>query len=855
MIKELKYGGMASVPSDYECPDGQLAVAVNVVNENGEIKPFIHPDPFMNIIGELLFVHKSSNYENFITIDDGNLWWQTRTSGREVISPVGTVTKIEAIGNTLVIISDQSLSYLLWVDGAYKSLGSKPPELKLSFGLQGEVVKSTEKVLEGSIPGTNLSVDQRKALASAEIAEINPFIQKEAIDKGRFLFPFLIRYAFRMYDGTLSMHSSPILMLPSAGEAPFVVLNIQPPPPANISFIESFHISAFVCNLDFVSTNVSTEISEWSEIIQGVDIFISAPIYTYDQNGTEANTTATRPGQTGVDTEFSVMKTSHNEFYEKKHIYAAENTQHSLPPLLDLEKIAEQVDTGLLYKVKSLTIEEVTKTTTRTKIEIEPNVLETLQMQEQMTDDYNSHNQLQAGVSYTYNARLNIAGIKQRMFDGFAAEAQTTYQNFPNPLPTDIYVFIKKDGREMVLKSAGSKALGDSFGYYLYYPDPAAYRMVIQRGGQYADIKLEPHPAFNGAFYFNNFAELPWSAVVPTGLVPTADPTVTEPNKLYTSEVNNPFVFPVAGITTIGTSEIVGLASSTRALSQGQFGQFPLYVFTGEGIWALEVSAAGTYSSRQMVARDVCNNAHSITQIDGAVVFTTDQGVMLIQGAEISNISRVLSGATFSLDTLLAFDEVIAATGLDDIAVALRAMIPFEEYMSGCAMAFDYANRRLMVFNDTKPYAYIFSLRDGLWSIATSDYIGVANNYPDSYLTHQSGGLSNLSEIISPDDARTVQGLLITRPLKLDAPDVLKTVSTVAQKGQLQPTQVKQVLYGSRDGATFQPLASSTAAFIRRAAGTPYKQFRLVVIPSLTIRDSLSKAVIEFNLKYTNKLR
>lgn len=51
-------------------------------------------------------------------------------------------------------------------------------------------------------------------------------------------------------------------------------------------------------------------------------------------------------------------------------------------------------------------------------------------------------------------------------------------------------------------------------------------------------------------------------------------------NKLYSSAVNNPFFIPASSAVTIGNSQILGLSSAAKALSQGQFGQFPLYAFT-----------------------------------------------------------------------------------------------------------------------------------------------------------------------------------------------------------------------------------------------------------------------------------
>ena len=46
------------------------------------------------------------------------------------------------------------------------------------------------------------------------------------------------------------------------------------------------------------------------------------------------------------------------------------------------------------------------------------------------------------------------------------------------------------------------------------------------------------------------------------------------PNKIYTSEVNNPFYFPVLGINSVGTGKILGISSAAKALSEVSLGSF-----------------------------------------------------------------------------------------------------------------------------------------------------------------------------------------------------------------------------------------------------------------------------------------
>ena len=82
---------------------------------------------------------------------------------------------------------------------------------------------------------------------------------------------------------------------------------------------------------------------------------------------------------------------------------------------------------------------------------------------------------------------------------------------------------------------------------FLFYPNINAYKAVIVTHyglPQYYEVPLEQHKFLNGAFYFAGW-ENP-----PTGLsdYPTASPReqriIDLPNKIYTSEINNPFHFP-----------------------------------------------------------------------------------------------------------------------------------------------------------------------------------------------------------------------------------------------------------------------------------------------------------------------
>lgn len=326
--------------------------------------------------------------------------------------------------------------------------------------------------------------------------------------------------------------------------------------------------------------------------------------------------------------------------------------------------------------------------------------------------------------------------------------------------------------------------------------------------------------------------------------------TVGMENKIYASKVNNPFVFPVLGITTVGVGEVYGVSTAAKALSEGQFGQFPLYAFTSDGVWALEVASNGAYSARQPITRDVCVDKDSITQIDSAVLFATARGIMMLSGSQSTCISDVLeSEDAFSLAALRFGAEIIKLAGLLDKHFDY---IPFRQYIQDSGMVFDYARQRIVLYNPTKAYAYVYSLRTKMWGMMENTIVHGVNSYPQALVMCNDGSLVDLSEY---EEARETKVLFVTRPLKFGAPDVLKTVESVIQRGHFNDGSIKMVLYGSKDLDHWSVVWSSENHYLRGFSGSPYKYFRIVGFGSLASSQSLSNASVSLRGRFANQLR
>lgn len=919
MIKELQYKGYATEPSDYECPDGQLATSLNLINEDSQLKPVFQPSELAELpCGyKVVYIHDTNTFTHYILLNTSTnkLYWIDESIITDAaVKPVSSATietelaqtspsrelysfgsteiyNVNGIGNTLVVLTANGMHYLLWKGDTegYLYLGTHLPELPISFGLQGEMVRtdvfsiSFNGIDEGSL-WKEFSDENKSRITGQVLAKVNKFIADQSTNAGKFIFPFLVRYAYRLYDGSLTMHSAPILMVCSSDLAPQVfwehITGKGEYTDAQLRVVGVRHTLDYAVIL---SSRIDM-LRQWKDIVRSVDIFISKPIYTYDQNGqctrfaqsSEINSFCIcKHINQAADTTKYPLRYQYNTF-NKLYAFTYNPTTFTYPAgrLMIPQRSTDQVKADIrscsqFYLLKSIKLDELT--TTRTAVSVEEDYLQSLVNREVMTDDFDSHDVLIPQYSFAYNSRLNIANMKKKLYDTFNAGAMFCYtdgyvRNFSDSSPTymdstakwSVFFFIKQDGRDIIVSGEAFAMSIQARLLFFYYPNVNAYKAVFYRHDNiYAyEVPLEAHGFLNGAFYFGG-----WDNATKTANLPSASSdairTIDIPNKIYTSEVNNPFHFPVLGINTVGTGIILGISAAAKAMSQGQFGQFPLYAFTTEGVWALEVSSTGSYSARQPITRDVCINTDSITQIDSSVLFATDRGIMLISGSQTQCITdSIFCEAPFNVLDLPGIDQLHAKLGHS--ADACLPMQRFLGFLAGCQMVYDYVHQRIFVYNPTKEngspkytYAYVFSLKSKMWGMVFSDLASNINSYPEALAMTLDNKLVSFSET----DEEVCKGLYITRPLKLEAPDVHKTVSAIIQRGHFQRGDVGTVLYGSRDLFTWHLVWTSKDHYLRGFRGTPYKYFRIAGLATLTDGKSIFGASVNFEPRHTNQLR
>lgn len=357
--------------------------------------------------------------------------------------------------------------------------------------------------------------------------------------------------------------------------------------------------------------------------------------------------------------------------------------------------------------------------------------------------------------------------------------------------------------------------------------------------------------------------ELTESAFNEIKRLPKINPASRDGNGFVYSTYGNPFSLNTISNIRIGNGEIKGVSSSVKALSQGQFGQFPLYVFCSDGVYALEVAADGTFSATNPASRDVCNNPDSITQIDGAVVFTTDQGLMMLQGSEVANLSGAMEG--FNVNESIYFPsktegkaetKFFAQYGKGDFDnLVITETRDFRDILKSCKIAYDYVNKMLRIFptgDNFKGKYYVYSLESGEYATVYQEegITTVVPDYPSSIV--QIGG--SLYRPAERDDDDKKKGLLLTRPIMLDEPFALKKLQDMrlhyskfdGSKSD-DTSECHVIVYVSNDGNHWMQLKS-----LRRRS---YKYYRFAIITDMKDMDALSGMVLRYEVERNNKLR
>ncbi len=237
-------------------------------------------------------------------------------------------------------------------------------------------------------------------------------------------------------------------------------------------------------------------------------------------------------------------------------------------------------------------------------------------------------------------------------------------------------------------------------------------------------------------------------------------------NVMKVSKTDNPFHFPVKNTYTPSYDDILAVCSNTVALSQGQFGQHPLYVFCKDGIWVMTNDSSGNiaYTTAQPLSREVCVNTESLCGIDSGVVFVSKGGLMLLQGGNLVCLSAVLHNDSKYINDTSQNSLLFKIAQLSYNGSILCANHLFREYIKTAVVGYLANEKELLVSNSRYDFSYVFSLENSSWTKVNKSYACFINRYPIIMGNTLVDDKSFISVLHKDYAAGYAPVLLITRP-------------------------------------------------------------------------------------------
>lgn len=824
----LIFKGETHSPPSGISTDGDCSHVVNLRYKDGAWRPIGLPETLYVPADEsrkIIFVHKNESYEHYISYDGASVYYECyendgvlQATGFQKFADLPGLIKVESCGNTLIFLTETGVFYALFNMGNYTFLGDKP-ELPQIIFYSNAVTPETGEVPAYTLKKAALQTEEYKLDDDDIIAFSNLVtgtynkLKYDFEQIGVLSHPVLVKYALRMYDGSYMMSSPAMLLSPFEEICRFQQYKVPCVKSGSSVTAFSKHDLSLAGYKIFYDIDMSGfGLSKWLDVVVSIDIFISREIIPLKHG--EFFTESTVAEEMYGDQLSTVLTCDIPErTCSEIGMLAADETQFYLVASLDPDKMP------LPYKSVQLPLSEK---------------LSSLVHQPVLPSDDFSHHRILAGTSYIYNGRLHLGAANTCFFNGFPLTCfqlkQVRYNGYFSGHGTAHSIInFTKMYVEVTIKSAGGSgkvvrgmaAPAQSFfpimgiSPFLSYPDSRATKIKISgldiSGKVYScEFPLKPSSAQNVAYYVDEalkpiaFTESEDDPDNPF-VIPQYDPVIEySENKLRVSAVNNPFLFPLEQTYTLSSGRILGMGAAVAALSQGQYGEFPLYVFTTEGIWAMQVGTDNiVYKSQHPVNREVCNNPASITPVDHALVFTTNRGVMMLDGSQSIMLSQSMTGKPD------VFPGALPENADEEIRSVLSDDTSFVAYLAGAQIGYNYAYNELIILNPDFSYYYVFGMDAGMWYRCTGAFAGLCHDYPYVFAVDVSGTLLHLGKERF-DEKRPVA--LVSRALKF-IPNIYKRVRRLFVRCWGEDVELDVSLWGAYEAnSRYGSLCRSTVS-------------------------------------------
>lgn len=905
-LSKITYKGIARAGSDQQVQDGYLEEAINTRHREGKLTARGKITKLYELPSntyDKIWLHDQDDIYNFIGYvkSTGQLQMINMETGAEpfitLLSP-GEDANVLFIKRFMIVISElRTLTYLFY-EGAYVSISKPPVPVIQVEAINQEMIYSDDNEVS----------DLAESIRGYYYKNVNKQSSKYSKQTGGMMY----RIAYRMFDGSYIMHTLPRFLdlgieMAITGDGShsgyrfvFSVANVQVTiNPSNFTginpniFTDVMIFASKCCNLfdiseDAIDDDTISDADDAGTIMhsdQVVGLSLIDTIVDEDFKNMIKSGSWYRIYQKSIEDiqkesdSFSEVLDSTLFNQDGMQDYYQDYANRETLPVDQFSHHKISGTRGFAYNDRLLlgdirtvfgqypiSLQELTNTTTNTYAQqrkgvnsVTATAFDTLTTNNILTLEGVTRSNCKMVFEFT----IDIPGKKIKVYkemtnQPFYIKTDNSYYYFvlpevigyPDSRASKVRLLYYDESNTRYIEVGSFSLTKSSNNNFSFYHEPVSITESTETSGIYS-----PQTPFK--FILVSIATSTFSSKVVT-LSETED--YIDSNRVQASELQNPIFFPSKNSYQVGTGRILALAANTEPLSTGQFGEYPLAVFTSKGIWTLlQGSGDVLFSNILPLNGEVPSNPDQITPLSVGVVYSTERGLYLISGREVKNLSEVLTGqvnlhlqANAHYQYFLNHDNIVQL-------LPYLSQIDAKMYISGAKVGYDKLNNELIVTNFDQSYSYVYSFESGYWYKTTDRFRLLVNAYP-KLLGVNDSGIHSLSD---EDFTGSVQVLLTTRPIKL-TDDSFKLIRRSVQRCQLNTTDGKFAafyMFASNDLRKWQLITGNdrkegyvTDIMISRAH-TKAKYFIFVLTGDLEENSMINDIDVEFDPVLQNRLR
>lgn len=885
MNKQMKFTGIVRSLPQQDAPDGTCQEIINMRHRHGAWRPIgnktaLYGNSFTYLGNPITFrdiyLHDIeggiiAGKPNWIGYVDGALYLiNPATSICTLIEnllaeTVGVSVTVSFLKRTMIVTTADGLLVYLWNDGKYGKIGNLPvpnvdmyctpydnPTILSHYGIHASVESETAHSPEAVLGNYFASVNQQSA------------------NEGRLYGSIMYMVAYKLFDGSFVMHSLPrYLEIANGG-----VLHQHNPDGSGWDNADWrwFLPMATVSGILVSGLYPAFKYDSMKDLVDSIVVFATKPTPLYKID----NATVTQkllqdesgyPGNMNVDVDRLISTWFPLNSPEFEDLAKSEGWYQIIEyPFSDV--VGDPI--GTITKVadtKNFYMDYATRVSLPT--------------------DQFSHHNLVGKMTYVYNDRLHLGNVKTifgipnmnwPMVDGYTQywDQQAVIVAYLSTSLGKVTVVNECQIPRYVSLSDSSEA------YFLPaiigYNDTRATKMevAILSDGSYkllTSVSLKKNTAMNFAYYHKtDFSIDPvlrlqnYAPVVATlgtvYAIPSASNNVFDENRLQVSEVQNPMFFPAKNSYQVGTGAIIGMAAGSEPLSAGQFGAYPLQIFTDKGIWTMAVGTGDVlYTHVVPIVGEVANNPSNILSVGGAVVYSTDMGLYMLVGNQPTKISDPVEGDPHTVFTgITEVQKLITDNRFTSALQNALSTEDFLQYLVQSKVGYDHHNKELIVSKPGTGYTYIYSFEKKIWYKLSGSFSLLINSYPFLYGNKD----SHIYNISDDNHDGFTPVMIITNALSLELPDVFKKIEHMIGRAVVSTntgTLSGFYLFATNDLDNYELVSGIQRSgdrlkdfLIQRSAGSC--KFYTVVFNGYLSHDSaFSRVEISLISKMANKIR